>query len=306
MTVVTLILIPHPIPTSGHGISLPSPELWVNHYPATWILNTVLLFACGGTMLFCNKKFNFLQSNGFPMVMALIVLMAGNPYITVHLGTSTLLCLVNITALWTLFNTYRCNNATQYYFLIATSLSLGSMFQYAFVPMILVYPIGGIMLKSLRIKEALAYLMGLVAPYWIGLGLGLLSPADLSIPAIETIFTKGVGSTCHMVMLLASGLFFLFCSLLSLNNAVRLYAGNSKIRHLNNTINVLGYLSFLCILIDYGNMQAYLGTLYLWMAVQIGNLFSLHRMRQPSLVICILAILWISQFVLQLTLMPVS
>ena len=37
------------------------------------------------------------------------------------------------------------------------------------------------MAKVLRIKETVAYIMGLVAPYWVALGFGLVSFSDFNV-----------------------------------------------------------------------------------------------------------------------------
>lgn len=280
------------------GICLPSPNLWNISLPLSWIINTLIVVGVAPILLFFNKKFNFVQGGGVALPAAFLVLICGNPLITRYFCASTLLLAFNAIALWMLSETYEKRNATQDYFVIATLISIGSMLQYAFLPMIVVYIVGGVFLKSLRIKETIAFIFGLAAPYWIGIGMGIIAPQDFHLPHFVNIFCY-LGQTSDMAaMLISTGLIFLACTILSLNNAVHLYAGNSKIRRINNVINTLGYVSALCMVVDFNNLTTYVGSLYVWMAVQVGNLFALHRVQRPYLLLWILTAVYVVQYFL--------
>lgn len=298
MLIGTLLFLPEWRLEGQFGLCLPSPNLWHITFPSSWIVNTVIVLGVAPMLLFFNKKFNFVQGAGMALPSAFLVLICGNPLITRYFCASTLLLAFNAIGLWMLAETYDKRNATQDYFVIATLISLGSMVQYAFLPMILVYIIGGVFLKSLRWKEGMAFFLGLVAPYWVGVGMGLIPPQNFRLPEFVNIFTY-LGQTTDMAaMLISTGLAFLCCTILSLNNAVLLYAGNSKIRRINNVINTLGYISALCMVVDFNNLTTYVGSLYIWMAVQVGNLFALHRLQRPHLLLWILAALYAAQYFL--------
>lgn len=285
-----LLLFPGPATDVSFGICLPSPNLWDAGYPSSWILNAVLILAGVPLLLFCNKHFNFVAGTGMVLPMVYAVLECSNPFLTSGLCSSTVIMAVNFICLWVLFSTYGKPNATQDYFLIATLLSLGSMVQYGFIPFIAVYIAGGIVLKSLRFKEAMAMLLGLVAPYWVGIGLGLLPLYSFRLPYLSNLFQGLAGTPDFLVMLLGLAIIFVVSALLSLNNAVKLWAGNSRIRRLNNAINIMGYVSALCMLVDFNNMMAYAGTLALWASVQTANLFALYRIRRPALLLWIMSL----------------
>lgn len=293
MLAATLLLMPVPSIASDFGICLPSPNLWPLRYPADWILNSALLFIIIAAVFFCNKHFNFVQGNGLTLPIVLMTLLAGNPFISRVFCSSTLLLGAVTLCLWILFGTWEKRNATQDYFTVATIMSLGSMMQYAFIPMTAAMIAAGALLKSLRLKETLAFLLGLVAPYWVAVGLGLVPLTAFHLPTLDNIFHAGpAASPDFFLMLAGTGLLFVFCALLNATDAVRLYAGNSRIRCMNSAISSIGYVAALCMLLDYNNLLAYAGILYLWMAVQAGNLFALHRLHRPNLLLLILGILY--------------
>lgn len=281
--------------TGNHlGLALPSPNLWQLQYPASWIINTVMIIATVPFLIFFNKKFNFVQGPDMVAPVAFLLLTATNFFISREFCSSTLVLWVNLICLRVLFDTFKSSNATQEHFLIATFLSVGSMVQYAFIPMIAAYAIAAVVMKSMHFKEVLAYLLGLVAPYWVALGCGLLSFSDFSVPSLINIFTDASFSTRFFIMTVGIGIMFLVCSLLCMNNAVRLWAGNTPIRCMNYAINIVGYASAICMIVDFNNLTAYTATLNLWMAVQVGNLFALFRIRKPRLLMLIISLIIIA------------
>ncbi|OSJ37048.1 hypothetical protein BST63_00155, partial [Bradyrhizobium canariense] len=90
--------------------------------------------------------------------------------------------IVNLVCLDVMMRAYNSENATTTMFAVATYLSLGSMVQYAFLPLMIIYPLMAIIDKIFRIKEVVAYIMGLIDPYWVVLGLGLVSFSDFRMP----------------------------------------------------------------------------------------------------------------------------
>lgn len=297
MMTVTFMAIPFQHIDSAYGIALPSPNLWDLSSGLSWALNLAGLLGCVPLMLLLNKKFNVVQGNGFVPPAMFILLCGANLFISRSFCSSTLLVLVNIICLWVLFDTDKKRNATQDFFFIATLLALGAMIQYAFIPMIVVYIAGGIIMRSLRFKEAVAFLLGLIAPYWVAIGLGLTPLVSYALPHLSNLFSYIGAKTDLFITLIYIGLIFLISSVLCMSNAMLLYAGNTRIRRMNNCINVLGYVSAICMIADFNNLPAYMATLNLWMAVQTGNLFALHRIRYPYYYLGAFAALQVAAYV---------
>lgn len=167
-------------------------------------------------------------------------------------------------------------------FAVATYLSVGSMVQYAFVPLMIVYPIMALMAKILRIKETVAYFMGLVAPYWVALGFGLISFSDFRIPQFLADIPNADGNYLLMVFISLCTL-ALVGLMMTVNNAMLIYAGNMRVRTFTNMINLLGFTCGIFMLIDFDNFGAYASSFCFAVAVQISNFFAMRRIPQSPI-----------------------
>ncbi|MDE6577913.1 MAG: hypothetical protein K2J82_08700 [Muribaculaceae bacterium] len=297
-SVCSFILKPERPLTGNLGVCLPSPNLWAIDPLYSWILNTILLggIAVGG--FFLNRAFNFIRSTEPVLPTMFLVFVGACPWITYNLSSSTIICVVNILSLSVLFTTYKSTNATQEMFTIATLLSVGSMFQYAFIPLAVAYIVGAIAMKAFRIKECLAMIMGFIAPYWVGLGLGLISPDWFKLPEFTNLFSDFTQTSERFVLMVEVGLAIFIGCLLGLNNGIKLYAGNSQVNAMNTCITLLGAVCIICIVADFSNMMAYLATFFFTVAVQVANLCALWNIRREWLVVFIPSLIYILLFVI--------
>lgn len=278
------------------GICLPSPNLWDIDPLWSWAINTALLATITAGAFLLNRQYNFIRSTQPVLPAMFLVLAASNPWITDYLSSSTLICFVNLLSLSVLFGCFRQRNATQQMFVIGTFFSIGSMCQYAFLPYIIPYTVGAIIMKAFRLKEFLAMGMGILAPYWVGIGMGIIPLEDFRMPEFTDLFNGFAQARELFVLMLSVGI-AIFCGfILALNNSIKLYAGNSRVNALNMTITLVGLTSTLCIIIDFSNMMAYIATLYFSVAVQLANLCALWTIRREWLVVFIPSLVYIGFF----------
>ncbi len=279
------------------GICLPSPNLWDINPISSWIINTVLLGGCAAAGFFLNRSYNFIRSTHPVLTSLFLVLSASNPWITGYLSSSTLLCAVNIICISVMFKSFRSNNATQEMFLIGTFISVGSMFQYAFLPMIVAYALSAIVMKVFRFKEFLALMMGLIAPYWIGIGLGLIPLDRFTMPQITNLFQDYAQVSRLIVLLISVGIAIFVGIVLGLNNSIRLYAGNSRVNAMNLTFIFVGMVCSVCVIVDFSNMMAYIATLYFTVAVQVANMCALWNVKRDHIVVALPSLVYIGFFI---------
>lgn len=286
--------------TGESGICLPSPNLWDIPRIWSWGVNTFLLGAIAAGAFFLNRHFNFIRSTEPVLPAMFLVLAAANPWNDTHLCASTIICAVNLLNLAILFGCYKKQNATQDMFIIATFISIGSMCQYAFLPFILPIMAGGMVMKAFRFKEFCALLMGLIAPYWVGIGFGLIPLPDITVPEISNLFNGYVAPPDLIALFLSIGIAAFIGLLLGINNSIKLYAGNSRVNALNMTISLMGLTTMICILVDFTNMMAYLSTLYFTVAVQIANLCALWTIKREWIIGAVPAAIYIGLFLFML------
>ena len=278
------------------GLFLPSPESWIPLPIASVGTNLLLLIAIGITSVFFNRHYNFVKTSQ-PVGQTAFFLMAGsNVLVTGELGTSTLLLIANFVCFSFLFDTYRKPNATQEFFIVATIIALGSMVQYAFLMMIPVFIAAGFILQAMRIREILAFGMGLIAPFWVGIGLGLLPLEQFRLPRPTILFLQTGIEESSVAILVNIGFTLLTAILMFLNNEIKLYAGNSRVLALNNIISVSRLAAAICMIADYDNLPAYLATFYYACSYQTANLFALRDIKRGPLLMDITAIIYAALF----------
>lgn len=156
-----------------------------------------------------------------------------------------------------------------------------------------------IMSKVLRLKEIVAYLMGLVAPYWVALGFGIISFSDFRMPQFLMNIPNADGNYLLMVFISLCTL-ALVGLMMTLNNAMLIYAGNMKVRTYNNMINLLGFSCGIFMLADFDNFGAYASSFCFAVSVQISNFFAMRRIPQSPIWFWGLLSLFIALFLFML------
>ena len=300
LLILTLVLFP-PITTAGDlGLCLPSPNRWGIPHFIGWIINSVLIFLSASLMATANKKYNFIPEGDSVMPVALLILLACNCISTFTLSTSTLLLFTNVLSLFVIFSTYEERNATKEFFIIGTLPAIGAMFQYAFLVMIPVYIGGGLLMKSFRIREFIAFLLGLLSPYWIAVGLGGISPFAFRLPDSLIVFNREMVENDIFLTLIASGIMALLGFILSLYNGVRLFSRNSRLRCMHMTFNLMGYVCVLAVIFDFTNFVAYFGTIALWLAVEMAIMLHLYAIRRHMIALLLLLVIFLPLYIVAL------
>lgn len=281
---------------SDLGVCLPSPNLWPLPELWSWGINLALILGCGIGLHFFNKAYSVIQSADMVLPTMFLILTATNPLVDGPLHSSTLMAAINIVCLATIFKCYKARNATQEIFVVATMLSLGSMFQYAFIFLMPGYLLIALLLKCLHFRETVAFIMGICAPYWIAVGMGIIPVEAFHIPEFTT-FREGLASASDMLVAgISIGVTALIGIIMALNNAVKLYAGNTRRRLMNNAIAVIGLICVAGMIIDFNNLTTYLATFYMTVAVQIANTFNLWNIRKGPLWSGIITLLYLIVF----------
>lgn len=302
MCLLNLLFNPVSIPHIQYGFCLPSPDSWGFDPFWSWCINTLLIGIIALLLFLVNKTYNFLRTTEPAYIAIFLIMAASGPWFTSELNTSVLLCLANVVCLGIMFDTYASHNATQEVFIIGLVAGLGSMVQYAFLPMAVVYAIWILFMKVMRIKEAFAYAAGLFCPYWIALGTGWVRLSDFHFPSIIPLFSFSQDPSEFFILLSCIAVAAVVGCLVTFLNFLKLYAGNSRVNAMNLCVSFLGAFSLICILIDFDNMPAYVITLYMTCAIQLGNLCALWNPSRPWMVTLWPSLLYIAAFVCSLVL----
>ena len=272
-----------PAPPAGdYGLCFPSPQAWGIPYLWGEAVNVVLIFASAMAFFLINKRFRLLKTSQPLGASFFIPLCCADPIISGRLTAAPILLAVLLTVLIGICSSWRSRNATQETFITATLLSVGSMIQYAFVPFVVAATLSFVAMKAMRFREAAAMILGLVAPYWIAIGFGIVDPFEIRMPHIDTLFTSPLPRHLFLT-LLGCGVMLLVNVVLTLSNGLRLFAGNAEIRSYINVINIFGATAALAAVFDIDNFSAYLAMFHLWTALQIALFFTLRNIRRSNI-----------------------
>lgn len=300
MCLLSFIIHPVDILPIQYGLCLDSPDSWQINPFFSWILNTFLIGIITLLLYLINKSYNFIRTTE-PALYAIFLIMAcSSSWLSQGLNTSTLLCLVNVVCIGVIFDAYDTPNASRQLFILGMALGIGAMFQYAFLPMACVYILWALFMKVLRFKELLAFIIGLVCPYWITLGLGWIHFSNFHLPSLVSLFTAANDHSDILFLLLGIGFAVIMGVLAGLPNSIKLYAGNSKVNSMNLCVTTLGITSLICILVDFENIPAYVMTLYLATAVQLANIVALWKPRREWTITAVPSFIFILIFLANL------
>lgn len=298
MCVLSLIFHPVTIKPVQYGICLPSPDTWNFFNPVgEWVINTFLI-GCGAVLLFLvNKTYNFIRTTEPALVALFLIMASSGPWFTESLNASVLLCLANIVCMGIIFDSYDAKNATQEMFILGVVVGFGSMVQYAFLPMAPVYLVWALFMKVLRIKETLAFVIGILCPYWIVLGSGWIHFSDLHYPSLNPLFSIQDDPSEFFILLAGIAVAAVMGFIVTFVNFIKQYAGNSRVNAMNMCIYALGAASVGCILVDFDNMHAYVTTLYMACAVQLANICALWNPKMPWMVTLFPSLCYVAIFI---------
>lgn len=297
MCLLSLLFRPVEISSLQYGLCFPSPDSWNVDSFWSWLINTWLIAVIAVILWAVNKRYNFIRTTEPALLALFLIMTASSPWFTEEINTSVILCLANVISLSIIFASYDLRNATHQMFILGFVIGTGSMFQYAFLPMAAAYFLWALYMKVLRLKETLAFLLGILCPYWIALGIGWRRFSDIHFPSFTPLFGNISDYTDFMLLLIGIGLAAGIGIIVALINFMKLYAGNSKVNAMNLCISTLGAVALISILVDYDNMPAYVITLFMCSAVQIANICSLWNPKWPWLVTVLPSVFYIAIFI---------
>lgn len=283
------------------GLCAPSPNMWHLPTPLSWGLNLALSLFTAAGLIIVNKRFNFIHYQGIIFASVFMLLWGCNPWASSRLGSPVILAVVNTVCIYLLFNQHGRRNAAQGTFVIFSTLSWLSMIQYAAVMMMPVYVIGLVLMNTFRFREVIAMLLGIVTPWWIMMGLGIVNLSDIHLNPMTNLFS-GFTAPDNLFWLFAEiGVTGLTILLLTLYNSFNSPASGHRMRAYSSFINVLGLVLICFVVFDSSNMLAYTCTLNLVLGFQIARFYTLGKMASGYMFYISLAALYTAMFIATIT-----
>ena len=274
-TVVATMMHVTPPKVEGTGIFYSLNGTLIEPGPLSATLNVVCLLVTGAIMLTLNKVYGYIRSVTRLVAATYFLLQAAHPTSLAALNIGSLMVLVTAVSLMPLFASYQDKHAQRSIFLIFALTATGSMFHYGFLALIPAYLLGFLNMRALGPKGLLAMLFGLVTPFWIVMGLGLVTPGDVIAPRIDGVWHALEWPNGSIGVVVASVTALLGVVLAAINlPTIMNYRMQPRVY--NIALAILLIMAIVAMYVDYRDMMVFLPLIHLMVAVQVAQTHVLH------------------------------
>jgi len=280
------------------GLCLPSPNEWAIGAPWDFILQLALTGLCVLLAISLNARFSLIPGTGVLYATVFLVVTGTVPWVNQKLSSATLLLCATLVCTRLLFSLYGRRNASRGLCVIFSILSWGSMVQYAFVFLMPIFLLGAIFTGSFRAKEFVGMALGIMAPYWIMSGLGVIDLQSLHAPALANLFKDFAAPGILFYLMAGQALTAFLCLLLTASNAMSPSTTGQQHRSYTAFINLTGIAMVWFMLFDSSNMLAYSATLALCLGFQAARYAALPRHKFAYLPVLVSLPLYIALYAL--------
>lgn len=278
--------------TSNSGLCLPSCNMWFDNRWWSAILNIACIVAIGYMLKHLNSLHGFIRANAAIALSSFMLLEIANPCISSYFFEGTAMLVVTTVSAYIIFSTYHRHTSQRSIFLAFALLSFYTMFQFSAIYLMAVFFLSFIQMRVMHLRGFIAMLMGIITPYWIVLGLGLVTFDSFAIHEMHNAWQTIVTQHPFVIIITCSAT-ALAALVLMMQNMMRIISYNAKRRACNGLFSTLAITTIIMMCVDYTNVITYLPTLNLCLAIQVGHAFTTSnndRRYIPILALCAICI----------------
>lgn len=288
-----------PAPRVGNGMFFTMTGTLIENRLSSAIVNILCTLGTAALLLVFNHLYNFVRSFTFVFASMFVFMQMVNPFIGVQFNAGSALCLVLMGCVFVLFGSYQQKATSQRnIFLVFSVLSFCCSLQYVFLFLIPVFFIGFIQMRSMNFRGFLAFLIGLVTPYWIMIGLGIVDFNNFKLPQMSNI--SDILESQQTWLLVGTTAFTAVLGIvLFIINMFSIFNYRLQIRVYNGFFILLTAMTILIMVADYKNFPIYLPILNLCVAIQIAHTFTISNHLRRYLFVVVLLVAGIASFVAQ-------
>ena len=301
LAVVALVMECVPTMEAGSGLLYTIDGAIVDDPMWSMLLNVACLIAIGLMLVAMNKFFNFIRAFTFIFAPTFFLLQAANPLLSSAFGMGTVLCLTLTLLSFLLLSSYQNPRSQRSVFITFALLSAGCMFHYTFLVLVVLFLLSYLNMRALNFKSLLAMLIGLITPFWIALGLGLVSLSDIALPHITAVWDNLELSQVR-VLVASAAVTVVITITLTVMNLMRILNYRLQTRVYNTYFALVSLLAVVAMSIDYPNMSVYMPMLNLGLAVQVAHAFTLNTWPKRHYAYLVLVVLCLGTFLANLLL----
>jgi hypothetical protein len=277
------------------GFIFSSPNLWISNGTTAFVVNALATLAIAALMICINRMFNLLRATSLLDASLFLIMSVSTPVLLTQL-VGTPLSIILLICLILLYSSYSAPGETRNVFAIFFILSAMTTTQYCYALYIPVFMIGCAQMRILSGRTIVACLLGLITPWWIALGSGLVEPSQIHMPEFESIFGDFDFSE-QLPMFASAGFTALLLILGWVLNFPQMIAYNARMRAINGVMSILSLMTLFAVCADFTNVSAYVPTLCLCSAFQLGRFFTWKNYDRSFIFIGAVFIIYLAIFV---------
>lgn len=290
-----------PWPVEGYGLVDKWSGVWCDHPYIGLGIEVALVSLTMLLMAYLNKAYNLLRQISMLHCSIFILMEAATPPLLLTLNPGAVLCLMVLLCVAILFFDHIHEQPdTRRIFLVFFLLSVGASVQYAFIVYIPVFILACIQLKLFSLRALSAIILGVISPWIILIGLGIVSPDDLQMPVFEPEMPQWAHPRT-MLFLATVAVTVVLSVLALLQNLIKIISYNAQSRAMQSVLTTITVVTIAAVVVDFRNIYAYLTLLNCIASFQLTHMFvAIHNFSRSYLAVLVLVILYISLFVMKM------
>ena len=262
------------------------------------LLAVVSVLGVSLLMSFLNKASTFVRDVTYIFSSTYLLLAIANPMESAYFNEGSLLSIVMMLLTVLVFGTYQEFHAQRKVYISFVILACCCMINYAFAPMMIVLALGFVQMRVMNLRSALAIIFGIVTPFWIALGTGLVGISGLRWHDITVVWNND--ALLQSVKMLTVVVFTVVVALSLFGaNVLQLISYKLQTRSYNGFFIVLMLVTMLAMVIDGGNVMAYLPVLNVCLSVQMAHTFTLAKNVRKYIMLLMFVALCVGSYVWQ-------
>ncbi len=284
-----------------HGIIFESANLWIPNRWLTMVINTAILLVTALSWMFIIQLFNPFRAMTTLPASFFLVMVASMPDIMDQVYTGTILAMSIVVCLPLLWSSFADVGRLRHIFLLFFILSALSMTRYCFAVYIPVFLLGCVQMKIMSLRTIIACLLGIITPWWIALGVGLIDPQAIRLPDFSRLFSVfDFEGTLNLILVSVTTVVLLVVSWCA--NFMKVLTLNANLRAFNGSISLIALFTLLAMVADFANAVAYLPTLMLVTSYELSYMFGTNPHDRRYVGILALMAVYLGFFVIRMVL----
>lgn len=265
------------------------------------IVSLLLAGATAVAMIVINRQFNLLRTTSLFFAGLFMIACGATPQVFTTEGIVPALLALTVTgAMWLMFTLYNRRMSDRRIFLIFTLLSAGCILDFTFLFYVPVFLAGMGQMRIFRFKKIVSAIIGLITPWWIGFGLGVLSVPELPhiIFTPPSMLLDMPGGWPFLSTVAFSLLIGFFTGSLSI---LRILGFNARARAVNGLLALIGIVTGALAIVNFTNLTTYVVLLNSCVAFQVGHFFRATATRRGYIFVLALVAAYVSLYIWGMT-----